>query len=168
MSLAQQTNPHVVLMDLRMPELDGAAATAQLTLTVPGSRVLVLTVYDSDMDILKAIEAGAVGHLLKDTPHNELFAAVRAVARGERRLASSVAEKLMHRSMDQPADLLTARELQVLSLVADGLSNKKVASKLLIGEPTVKAHLVRVFDKLGVKGRTAAVMAALERGLLRH
>lgn len=167
-TLAQQTDPDVVLMDLRMPEMDGAAATAQLTLLAPRSRVLVLTVYDSDMDILKTIEAGAVGYLLKDTLHEELFAAVRAVARGERRLASTVAEKLMRRTMDVHTDLLTARELQVLALVADGMSNKKVASSLLIGEPTVKAHLVRVFDKLGVNGRTAAVMTALERGLLRQ
>ncbi|MFB9991920.1 response regulator [Deinococcus oregonensis] len=166
--LAESLRPHVVLMDLRMPELDGVQATAQLRDLVPDVRVLVLTTFDSDADILRVIEAGAVGYLLKDVPHEDLFAAVRAVARGERRLASSVAEKLMRRSVQPINAVLTARELEVLSLVAKGLPNKRIATQLGVAETTVKAHLLRVFDKLGADGRTAAVMIAIEQGLLTH
>jgi len=166
--IARETQPDVVLMDLRMPEMDGATATAALRDAMPGVRVLVLTTYDTDGDILRAIEAGAVGYLLKDVPHEELFLAIRATARGERRLASAVAEKLMQRMLRPAQEALTKREQEVLEWVARGVSNKKIALELGISEPTVKAHLVRIFEKLGVDGRTAAVMTALERGLLRR
>lgn len=166
LSLAARLEPDVVLMDLRMPHGDGVEATARLQREVPRARVLVLTTYDSDADIVRAVEAGAVGYLLKDVPHEDLFSAVRGVARGERRLATAVAEKLLRRTLQQSGEVLTARELEVLALVAQGLSNKRVAAHLGISEPTVKAHLMHVFEKLGVQGRTAAVMAALERGLL--
>ena len=160
--------PDVILMDLRMPELDGASATALLRQEAPNVRVLVLTTYDTDGDILRAIEAGAVGYLLKDVPHEELFLAIRATARGERRLASVVAEKLMQRMLGPAPETLTPREQEVLECVARGASNKKIAPTLGISEPTVKAHLVRIFEKLSVEGRTAAVMTAIERGLIRR
>lgn len=164
--ITQETHPDVILMDLRMPDMDGATATAKLREVAPAVRVLVLTTYDSDADIVRAVEAGAVGYLLKDVPHEALFQAVRGVARGERHLATVVAEKLLRRTLEQTSEALTSRELGVLSLVAQGLSNKRVAAHLGVTEATVKAHLLRTFDKLGVDSRTGAVMVALERGLL--
>ena len=155
--------PDVVLMDLRMPELDGAGATAEIT-AAGAPRVLVLTTYDTDADILRAVEAGATGYLLKDTPREQLVAAVRAAARGETVLAPPLAAKLMRqvRSTDQ----LTPRELEVLTLVARGMSNGEIAHELFIGEATVKTHLLHVFDKLGVSDRTAAVTTAIRAGIL--
>jgi DNA-binding NarL/FixJ family response regulator len=156
--------PDVVLMDLRMPEMDGVEATALIAAT-GGPRVLVLTTYDTDTDILRAVEAGATGYLLKDTPRDELVEAVRAASRGETVLAPPLAAKLMRqvRSNDQ----LTARELEVLGLVSHGMSNGDIAKELFIGEATVKTHLLHVFDKLGVSDRTAAVTTALRLGVLR-
>jgi DNA-binding NarL/FixJ family response regulator len=161
-------DPDVVLMDLRMPELDGVEATRRIRADHPSVKVLVLTTYDTDADILHAIEAGATGYLLKDAPREQLFSAVRAAARGETVLAPTVAAKLVHSIRDRPDhEQLTARELDVLRLVADGLTNRAIASRLHISEATVKTHLVHTYAKLGVDDRTAAVMAALERGLLR-
>jgi DNA-binding NarL/FixJ family response regulator len=162
--LALELQPDLVLMDLRMPVLDGADATARIT-AAGGPRVLVLTTYDTDADILRAVEAGATGYLLKDAPRDELVAAVRAAARGETVLAAPLAAKLM-RSV-RGGEQLTARETEVLELVARGLSNGEIASELFIGEATVKSHLLRVFDKLGVSDRTAAVTVAMQRGILR-
>ncbi len=161
--LAASLTPDVVLMDLRMPVLDGAAATAEIT-AAGSARVLVLTTYDTDGDILRAVEAGATGYLLKDTPRDQLLAAVRAAARGETVLAPPLAAKLMRQV--RGGDQLTRRELEVLALVAQGRSNPEIARELFIGEATVKSHLLHVFDKLGVSDRTAAVTRALERGLL--
>jgi DNA-binding NarL/FixJ family response regulator len=161
--LAAALTPDVVLMDLRMPVLDGASATAEIT-AAGTARVLVLTTYDTDGDILRAVEAGATGYLLKDTPRDQLLAAVRAAARGETVLAPPLAAKLMRQV--RGGDQLTPRELEVLALVAQGKSNPEVARELFIGEATVKSHLLHVFDKLGVSDRTAAVTRALERGLL--
>jgi len=161
--LAASLTPDVVLMDLRMPVLDGASATAEIT-AAGSSRVLVLTTYDTDGDILRAVEAGATGYLLKDTPRDQLLAAVRAAARGETVLAPPLAAKLMRQV--RGGDQLTPRELEVLALVARGRSNPEIARELFIGEATVKSHLLHVFDKLGVSDRTAAVTRALERGLL--
>jgi len=161
--LAASLTPDVVLMDLRMPVLDGAAATAEIT-AAGSARVLVLTTYDTDGDILRAVEAGATGYLLKDTPRDQLLAAVRAAARGETVLAPPLAAKLMRQV--RGGDQLTRRELEVLALVAQGRSNPEIARELFIGEATVKSHLLHVFDKLGVSDRTAAVTPALERGLL--
>lgn len=158
--------PHVVLMDLRMPEVDGVAATAQLRKLYPETNVLVLTTYDSDADILRAIEAGATGYLLKDAPREEIFRGVRAAARGEPVLAPSVTARLMKRASAPPRDVLSSREMEVLELVARGLSNKQLARNLHLSESTVKSHLIHIFDKLGVTDRTAAVTAALERGIL--
>jgi DNA-binding NarL/FixJ family response regulator len=161
--LAASLTPDVVLMDLRMPVLDGASATAEIT-SAGTSRVLVLTTYDTDGDILRAVEAGATGYLLKDTPRDQLLAAVRAAARGETVLAPPLAAKLMRQV--RGGDQMTPRELEVLALVARGMSNPDIARELFIGEATVKSHLLHVFDKLGVSDRTAAVTQALERGLL--
>jgi DNA-binding NarL/FixJ family response regulator len=160
-------NPDVVLMDLRMPELDGVQATRRLRADHPSVRVLVLTTYDTDTDIVHAIEAGATGYLLKDAPREQVFEAVRAAARGETVLAPAVAAKLMNRMRAAPDhDQLTDRELDVLRLVAQGLTNRAIARRLRISEATVKTHLVHIYTKLDVDGRTAAVTTALERGML--
>ena len=158
--------PDVVLMDLRMPRMDGVAATERITAAHPGVRVLVLTTYDTDADIVRAVEAGAAGYLLKDTPLPQLAEAVRAAARGETVLAPPVAARLMSRMRAPAVDAPTARELEVLAGVARGLTNAEIGRELFIGEATVKTHLLRVFAKLGVDDRTRAVMVAVERGLL--
>lgn len=158
--------PDVVLMDLRMPNLDGAGATEIIARDHPSVRVVVLTTYDTDADIVRAVEAGACGYLLKDAPLPVLLDAIRAAARGETVLAPPVAARLMSRLRAPAVDPLTPRELQVLSLVADGLTNAQIGQRLFIGEATVKTHLLRVFGKLGVDDRTRAVTIALERGLL--
>lgn len=164
-SLARSLAPDLVLMDLRMPGLDGAAATAQITEEMPDVHVLVLTTYETDTDILRAVEAGATGYLLKDTPRDQLVAGVRAAARGESALSPSVARRLVQQ-LRSDADRLTARELEVLSGVARGLSNAAIGRELFITEATVKTHLLRVFGKLGVDDRTRAVTVAIHRGIL--
>lgn len=164
--LAAATRPDVVLMDLRMPGTDGATATARIRLEHPGIRVLVLTTYEGDADILPAIEAGATGYLLKDTPIGTLTDAIRAAARGETILAPPVAARLVTHLQAPAGEQLTPREVQVLGLVARGLSNSEIGRQLYIGEATVKTHLLRTFVKLGVNDRTAAVTVALARGVL--
>jgi DNA-binding NarL/FixJ family response regulator len=164
--LAEVLRPDVVLMDLRMPVMDGAAATAALSRRVPTTRVLVVTTYDSDADILRAVEAGATGYLLKDAPREQLFAAVRAAARGETVLAPSIAAKLMTRMRAPVHEALTPREIEVLSHVARGSTNADIGRVLFISEATVKTHLLRAFAKLGVDDRTAAVTVAIQRGIL--
>jgi DNA-binding NarL/FixJ family response regulator len=158
--------PDVVLMDLRMPRTDGAAATAKIVAEHPASRVLVLTTYDTDGDIVRAVEAGATGYLLKDTPRAQLVEAVRSAARGDTVLAPSVAGRLLSRLRTPPAEALTAREMEVLAGVARGLTNAEIGRELYIGEATVKTHLLRAFAKLGVDDRTRAVTVAMELGLL--
>ena len=158
--------PDVVLMDLRMPRTDGAAATARIVAAHPSSRVLVLTTYDTDADIVRAVEAGATGYLLKDTPRAQLVEAVRAASRGETVLAPSVAARQLTRLRTPPAEALTPREVEVLAGVARGLTNGEIGRELYIGEATVKTHLLRAFAKLGVDDRTRAVTVAMERGLL--
>ena len=167
-ALTGRERPDVVLMDLQMPEMDGATATAEITARFPATRVLVLTTYDADADILRAVEAGATGYLLKDTPRERLFPAIRAAARGETVLAPTVATRLVSRMRGRAAteEALTAREVEVLELVARGSSNADVAAALFISEATVKTHLLHVFAKLAVDDRTAAVVAALERGII--
>jgi DNA-binding NarL/FixJ family response regulator len=163
--LARHLLPDVVLMDLRMPGMDGVEATQQIC-ALNGPAVIVVTTYDTDHDILRAVEAGATGYLLKDTPRAELIRAIRAAAGGATVLAPVVAAKLFSRSR-APAHLeLTARELEVLALVAKGRTNAEIGQELFIGEATVKTHLLRVFAKLGVDDRTAAVTTAIGRGLL--
>jgi DNA-binding NarL/FixJ family response regulator len=156
--------PDVVLMDLRMPGGDGVEATARVLAQRPATRVVVLTTYDTDADILRAVEAGAAGYLLKDALRADLAQAIRAAARGETVLAPSVAAKLVSR-MRSPVEL-SRREIEVLRLVARGHTNAEIGRELLISEATVKTHLLRTFGKLDVSDRTAAVTAALERGIL--
>lgn len=163
--LAAALQPDVVLMDLRMPVMDGTTATERILAATPTVRVVVLTTYETDADILRAVEAGATGYLLKDTPRDDLVAAVRAVAGGETALAPSVARRLVA-GVRNAAERLTARELEVLAAVARGGSNAQIGVELFISEATVKTHLLRVFAKLGVDDRTRAVTVALERGIL--
>ncbi|GID98375.1 response regulator [Amorphoplanes digitatis] len=165
-ALAAELRPDIVLMDLRMPGGDGVEATARILATVPGVRVLVLTTYESDRDILRAIEAGAGGYLLKDASPGELAAAVRAAARGETVLAPSVASTLVRQVRGPAPPALSAREAQVLGLVAQGLTNADIGRALFITEATVKTHLLRAFAKLEVTDRTAAVTRAMGLGLI--
>ena len=160
------TSPDVVLMDLRMPRLDGTGATERILAAYPAVRVLVLTTYSTDADIVRAVEAGATGYLLKDTPRTQLVDAVRAASRGETVLAPPVAARLVSRMRAPVVEALTPREVQVLGAVARGLSNGDIGRELFIGEATVKTHLLRVFTKLGVDDRTRAVTVAMERGIL--
>jgi len=163
--LALALNPDLVLMDLRMPDLDGDEATARIVAAAPGIRILVLTTYESDASILTAIEAGASGYLLKAAPEQELLAGIRSVARGEVALAPSIAAMLVNR-VKTPSIGLSPRETEILRLVASGLSNPAIGRALFIGEATVKTHLLHAFEKLGVNDRTRAVTKAMELGLL--
>jgi DNA-binding NarL/FixJ family response regulator len=165
-TLTERERPDVVLMDLQMPGVDGATATAEIAGRFPETRVLVLTTYDTDADILRAVEAGATGYLLKDAPKERLFPAIRSAARGETVLAPAVATRLVHRMRVPAEEALTSREIEVLELVARGSSNADVAARLFISEATVKTHLLHIFGKLGVDDRTAAVVSAMERGII--
>ncbi len=166
LALVPRLEPDVVLMDLRMPVMDGAEATARLRSMPSAPQVLVLTTYDTDADIVRAVEAGARGYLLKDAPTSLLTDAIRRAARGETVLAPPVAARLADRLRAPAAPDLTAREVEVLGLVARGMSNAQVGRQLFIGEATVKTHLLRAFAKLGVQDRTAAVTEAHRRGLI--
>ncbi|WP_408921751.1 LuxR C-terminal-related transcriptional regulator [Corynebacterium tuberculostearicum] len=172
-SAAQAGGIDVILMDLRFGAgvegtrvMGGAEATAQIrsAMATP-PKVLVVTNYDTDADILGAIEAGAVGYLLKDAPPQELLAAVRSTAEGDSALSPIVADRLMTR-VRTPRTSLTPRELEVLQLVAAGASNRQIGQDLMLSEATVKSHLVHIYDKLGVRSRTSAVAAAREQGVL--
>ncbi|WP_455432746.1 response regulator [Streptosporangium soli] len=163
-SLAEELRPDVILMDLRMPGTDGVTAIRRLAERGNPARILVLTTYDMDSDVLPAIEAGATGYLLKDALPEELVRAVRAAARGEAVLSPSVATRLIGQ-VRAPSDPLSARELEVLALIARGSTNREAASRLFISEATVKTHLLHIYAKLGVNDRAAAVAVAFERGL---
>lgn len=168
-ALAARLDPDVVLMDLRMPGGGGVDAIAELTRRGARAKVLVLTTYDTDSDTLPAIEAGATGYLLKDAPREELFTAVRAAADGRTVLSPAVASRLVSRVRTPAAagrEPLSAREREVLELVARGTPNKEIAAELFISEATVKTHLTHLYAKLGVKDRAAAVAVAYERGIL--
>jgi DNA-binding NarL/FixJ family response regulator len=162
---AQRHDPDVILMDLRMPEMDGATAIGELKRRGQRAAVLVLTTYDGDDHIVRAIEAGATGYLLKDTPREDLYRAVRAASRGESTLTASVAARLMGH-MRGGAQRLSPREVDVLKLAARGHTNREIGRAIHVSEATVKTHLLRAYDKLGVSDRTAAVVTALERGLI--
>lgn len=166
-ALASASGPDLVLMDLQFADGPrGVEATRRIRALPSAPHVLVLTNYDTDTDILSAIEAGASGYLLKDAPPDELVAAVRAAAAGESALAPVIASRLMER-MRSPQVTLSVRELEVLELVAKGASNAEIGARLHIADATVKSHLVHIFTKLGVASRTAAVNAARSQGMLR-
>lgn len=156
----------VVLMDLRMPGMDGVTATAALRERAPSARVLILTTFDSESDVLPAIEAGAIGYLLKDALPDELMRAVRAAARGESVLAPSVTQQLMGQVRRPGPGTLTDREKEVLQLVANGCSSRQAATALFIGEASIKTHLQHIYDKLGVRDRASAVAEGYRRRLL--
>jgi DNA-binding NarL/FixJ family response regulator len=165
--LVAALSPDLVLMDLRMPGGDGVAATRAIASAHPATRVVVLTTYETDQDILRAIEAGASGYLLKDIAPAELARSVRSAAAGETVLATSAATALLGRVQGRRADpALSAQEVKVLRLAADGLTNAAIGAQLFIGEATVKTYLSRAYEKLGVSDRTSAVRRALELGLL--
>jgi DNA-binding NarL/FixJ family response regulator len=163
--------PDVILMDLQMPRLGGVEAIKQIRARYPQVQMIVLTTYGDDDSIFQGIAAGARGYLLKDSPRDELFRAVRAVARGESLLQPAVATRLLDRfarpRVEQTQESLTERELDVLRLLAKGSANKQIGVQLHISESTVKTHVANIFQKLGVTDRTEAVTVALTRGLLR-
>ena len=158
--------PDVVLMDLRMPKVDGVAATRAIVDQGLGARVLILTTYDTEADVLPAIEAGATGYLLKDTPRDDLRRAVRAAAAGESVLSPPAASHLLGQVRGPGKGKLSDRELEILVIIARGATNRAAAAQLFISEATVKTHLLHIYEKLGVNDRAAAVAAAYERGLL--
>jgi DNA-binding NarL/FixJ family response regulator len=164
-ALAIQHHPNVILMDLRMPTMGGVEAMRRILQQLPTTRVLILTTYDRDHDINAALEAGAVGYLLKDTPRDDLYQAVKAAAQGRRVLSSAVTQRLIDQ-LQHPSDALTEREIMVLTLAARGDTNKVIGKKLHISAATVKTHLKHIYDKLGVADRAAAVAIALERQII--
>ena len=163
---ALRERPSAVVMDLRMPVLDGVAATSEIIERWPTATVLVLTTYGTDEAIVRAVEAGASGYLLKDAPADELIDAVRRCAAGEAVLAPPVAKRLVERVRDPTATALTGRELEILREVAGGNTNAAIARQLHISQATVKSHLIHIYDKLGVSDRAAAVARAYETGVL--
>lgn len=166
LELVERYDPDVALVDLRMPVLDGVATTTEIVARYPRTRVLILTTYDTDTEIERGVEAGAIGYLLKDTTRDQLVDAIHAAARGETVLAPRVAEKLVARMRRPVQDPLTERETDVLNAVADGLTNAEIGRRLVIAEATVKTHLLRLFAKLDVNDRTRAVVVAMEWGIL--
>ena len=165
--LNQTLQPDVILMDLQMPKMDGVTAIKAIHEQANPPHILVLTTYDTDADIVRAIQAGATGYLLKDTPREDFFAAVRQVAQGKSVLTPVVASRLMAHMRAPAEEQLSGREIEVLTLVSQGHSNKDIAKQLHISAATVKTHLIHIYGKLGVSDRTAAVTTALEKGILR-
>jgi DNA-binding NarL/FixJ family response regulator len=165
-ALAQVLDPDVVLIDLRMPRMDGVAAIREFTRLGIRSSIVVLTTFDADADVLPAIGAGATGYLLKDSSRDELLRAIRTAAAGEAVLSPSVASRLVDRVRAPEESLLSPRELEVLALVADGATNRAAGDRLHLSEATVKTHLLNIYAKLGVGDRAAAVAEGFRRGLL--
>lgn len=166
LSRADRFRPDVILMDLRMPEMDGVEAIKTLRGDRSHAQVLVLTTYDTDAEILHAIEAGATGYILKDAPPDEIARAIRATAQGQSWLSPAVASRLMHQVRAPASSILSAREREVIQHVARGKNNKEIAATLFVSEATIKSHLIHIFRKLDVTDRTSAVTAALERGYI--
>ncbi len=166
LELARRLHVDVVLMDLRMPGMGGVEAIRGLSRTAPRARVLVLTTFDTDSDVLPAVEAGATGYILKDAPRDELIRAVRAAYRGESVLSPTVAGRLMGQVRRPAGEALSQREREVLELIAGGATNREAAAKLFVSEATIKTHLMHIYDKLGVRDRASAVGEAYRRGLL--
>ena len=169
---SQELDPNIILMDLRMPEMDGVEAMRQIRVKNPDSKFIVLTTYDSDEYIFDAIEAGAKGYLLKDATREEIFEALRAVHRGESLIQPGVAARVLDRFAQlsresTPASVLSEREFEVLQAIAKGGGNKEIASRLSISESTVKTHVTNIFQKLDVTSRTDAVTQALQRGIIK-
>jgi DNA-binding NarL/FixJ family response regulator len=165
-ALAEALRPDVILMDLRMPGMGGVAAIQMLAERGVAARVLVLTTYDTDSDVVRALEAGATGYMLKDSPREDLVHAIRSAARGEAVLSPSVATRLVRQIRAPGQEPLSDRELEVLTLIAQGETNRGAAARLFISEATVKTHLLHIYAKLDVNDRAAAVASAYERGLL--
>jgi DNA-binding NarL/FixJ family response regulator len=166
-ALAGRLQPDIVLMDLRMPGMDGVAATEAIKASNPAIHVLILTTYDTDADILRALEKGATGFLLKDEREDRLFDAIREAAGGRSPLAPGVASRLVERLRGDADSHVSEREIEILMLVAQGRSNREIARELHISDSTVKAHMLHIFEKLGVTDRTAAVTTALRQGIIR-
>ena len=169
---ARELQPDIILMDLRMPEVDGVEAMRQIRVKNPDMKFIVLTTYDNDEYIFKGIEAGARAYLLKDAPREELFEAIRAVYRGESIIQPAVAGKVLDRFAElsrqvQVPEALSEREVEVLKLIAKGSANKFIAVSLSIGESTVKTHIQSIFHKLGVGDRTEAVTQAIKKGIIK-
>ncbi|MFQ6026438.1 MAG: response regulator [Dehalococcoidia bacterium] len=170
--MAQRLLPDIVLMDLQMPEMDGVAAIQEIKAEQPDMGIIILTTYDTDEYIFNGIEAGARGYLLKDSPPEEVLTAIRSVHQGESLIQPRVASRLLDRFSQlsrAPAqeEILSPREVEVLELMGKGSANKDIASQLFIGESTVKTHIIHIFNKLGVKGRTEAVTEAARRGIIK-
>ncbi|MEX0761062.1 MAG: response regulator transcription factor [Dehalococcoidia bacterium] len=167
----RRLRPEVVLMDLQMPGMDGVEAIEKIRDDAPDTRIIILTTFETDNYIFRGVEAGASGYLLKDASSEELIEAIRAVQRGESpvepRVASKILERLSTGSMASPEqETLSAREFEVLQLLASGATNKEIAEKLFLTENTTKSHLRHIYDKLGVRGRTQALLEASKRGLI--
>ncbi|KJL48509.1 Response regulator protein VraR [Microbacterium hydrocarbonoxydans] len=168
LAVIAETGPDVVLMDLSLGDgVGGIEATKRVKALPEPPAVLVLTTYDTESDILRALDAGAAGYLLKDVPPQDLFAGIRSVARGQPALAPSVAGVLMRRA-SSPEPRMTEREVEVLELLADGLGNRELARALFVSEATVKSHLSHIYTKLGVDTRAGAVAAAIEQRIIRR
>lgn len=165
-ALANRTKPDVILMDLRMPEMDGVEAISRIKERHPEINILVLTTYESDADIIRALERGATGYMLKDAPREDIFEAIRATAEGKSPLAPDVAARLVQRVREPADEILSTREIEILELIAGGASNKDIAKRLWISDTTVKSHVLHIFNKLEVTDRTAAVTVALRRGII--
>jgi DNA-binding NarL/FixJ family response regulator len=169
----KELKPDIVLMDLRMPELDGVEAIRQISASVPATKFIILTTYSDDEFIFKGIEVGARAYLLKDAPREDLFKAIRAVYQGESLIQPVVASKILDRFAELskqaqvPAEVLSEREIEVLMLMAKGDANKEIAAKLHITDSTVKTHISSIFQKLGAKDRTEAVMQAVKKGIIK-
>ena len=171
-SEATRLHPDVILMDLQMPEMDGVEAIQQIKQEDPDVGIIILTTYDTDENIFRGVEAGARAYLLKDSPPQEVLKAIRAVRQGESLIQPSVASRLLDRftqlsRASATEGGLSSREIEVLQLTAKGIVNKEIAAQLLIGESTVKTHLIHIFNKLGVKGRVEAVAEATRRGIIK-